>query len=301
VHTQLNAEKIACVSPINLEPAPKAVVSLLKEIQALLAPHGVEAVTVETAFSEILLEIGSDSMSDRMEEFRAYMLGTVAWKLFARGNTPWICPQTRSGNEVPVDLLVNAYSLWQNAVHLAGSHGVDAAAAAEAFVRAAHITADRIAGEKRHRRIGEVRNAPKYLISAFRHLIPLIAKKQGPKQIEDWDLIERPANEDVSDRGACMEAMESGVLCWELLNTLSPYRRTITIARLIHGSSWKEIADSFNTSEKAARKAHSLGIRNAFGLCLRELQKMGCHRVIEVEKFLMMKSKKRRFRRKRER
>jgi hypothetical protein len=220
------------ISDINLKDAN----CLINEIQALLMPHGVEKKIVATAIGEIYLEIDSEINGDT-EDLRTYMMGTVVWKIFGRESTPWICPRTKSGNEVPIDLLVNAYSLWGKALHLAEKQGVDDAAAAEAFVRAAHCTADRISNEKRYSGIGKIRDAPQYLISAFRHSIPRIAEKQGPKQIEEGDLSEWPAKGDISDEGISMEIVESGVLCRELLNAISPYARSIAIARLLHGYS----------------------------------------------------------------
>ena len=100
-----------------------------------------------------------------------------------------------------------------------------------------------------------------------------------------------------SDQGAFMEALESGVLCRELLNAMPPRARSVAISRYILGYSWKETAESLGTSINAAQKALSSGIRNAFGVCMRELQKMGYHRVAEVESHLK-KNKKKRFRRK---
>jgi hypothetical protein len=292
VQTQLKAEKFERENCIHLKPAPNAVGSFIKEIQAILSPYGVGSKAVAAAFNEIRSEIGITPFRDDMEDFRTYMLGTVVWKIFGRGNTPWICPETRSGNEVPVDLLVNAYSLWKHAVDLSELQGVDAAAAAEAYVRAVHITADRIASAKRHNEIGEIRDAPKYLFSTFRHQIPRIAGKQGPKQI-DTQVVSGPRDRgDVSDQGAFMEAMERGVLCGELLKKIAPYGRTLMVARHLLGSSWKELAKCFDTSEKATRQALSIGIRNAFGLSMRELQKMGHHGIAEVEKYLVMKNKK---------
>jgi hypothetical protein len=286
VQTQPEAEEYKEGSQIESKYGAGNADILIKEIQVLLTPHGVEEKTVAAAFNEIYGEIDNNRIIDSAEEFRIYALGTVLWKIFARRNTPWICPRTGSGNAVPIDLLVNAYSLWGKALHLAEKQGVDGAAAAEAFVLAAHKTADRISNKTCHAEIGKVRDAPQYLISAFRHLIPRIAERLGSKQIEDCDLSEWLAKGDISDQGISMEIMESGVLCWELLNAIPPYGRSIAIARLLHGFSWNEIADCFGTSVKAAKKALSSGIRNAFGLCLRRLQKMGYHKVVEVEKLL---------------
>jgi hypothetical protein len=270
VHTQLKAEKHSRGSYIESEPRPEAIAMLIEEIQALLAPHGVETEAVATAFKEILLELGGDRIRDSMEELRAYMLGTIVWKIFAPGSTLWICPQTKSGNAVSVDLLVTAYSLWKSAVHLAERHGVDSAAAADALVYAAHATADRLVAEERHKRIGEVRDARNYMFSAFMYLIPRIAAQQGPDLLDFLDFEKCLARWEFSDRGAFMEALESKVLCRELLNAIQPKAKSVVIARYLLGYSWEEIADCLNTSINAAQKTLSSGIRNAFGVCMRE-------------------------------
>jgi hypothetical protein len=300
MQTQFKTEQHLRGSLIDSELKAKKAEKLIKEIQSLLAPHGVRAEAVATAFSEILFETSVDRMRESMEEFRVYMLGTVVWKIFGEGSSPWIYPQTMSGNEVPVDLLVAAYLAWKNAMSMAERQGVDSAAAAEAFVNAAHATADRIVSEELHKKIGDVRNAPNYMFRSFMHLIPRIAAKQGTNQIDNLDLSEWLASGDSSDEGAFMEAMENGVFCWELLNAIPPYTKIIAVARHHLGYSWEEIADCLNTSTNAAQKALSAGIRNALGVCMRKLQKMRYDGVLEVEKFLLMKKKRRIRRRPRE-
>jgi DNA-directed RNA polymerase specialized sigma24 family protein len=271
---------------------------LLEEIQSLLAPHGVKAETVLTVFNETLFEIGSNEIRNGMEELRSYMLGTIVWKIFAPGSALWIHSQTKSGNEVPLDLLVAAYSVWRNALQLAAKQGVDAAAAAEALVQVTHATADRIVGEGRDKGIEAVRDARNYMFAAFMHLIPRIAAKQGLKQTSYVDMGEWLAKWEFSDQGAFLEALESGILCRELLNAMPPRAKSVAVVRYILGYSWEETADSLNTSINAAQKALSAGIRSAFGVCMRELQKMGFEKIAETEAHLMKKKKKARFRRK---
>jgi len=152
MQSQLKTEQSSRGSLIESELNARKAGKLIKEIQELLKPHGVNAEAVANAFGEILFETSIDRMRESMEEFRAYMLGTVIWKIFGEGSSPWIYPQTRSGNEVPVDLLVAAHLAWKNAMSLAARQGVDSAAAAEAFVNAAHATADRIVREELHKK-----------------------------------------------------------------------------------------------------------------------------------------------------
>jgi len=298
MQTQLKTEQHSRGSLIESGLNARKAEKLIKEIQSLLEPHGVKAEAVANAFGEILFETSIDRMRESMEEFRAYMLGTVVWKIFGEGSSPWIYPQTRSGNEVPVDLLVAAHLAWKNAMSMAARQGVDSAAAAEAFVNAAHATADRIVREELQKKIGDVRSAPNYMFRSFMHLIPRIAKKQGSSQIAGIDLNELLSSGDFSDEGACMEAMESGVFCWELVNAMPRYVKIIMVARHHLGYSWEELADCLGASTNAVEKALSAGIRNSLGLCARKLQKMRYDGVTAVEKYLLNKNKKRRVRRK---
>jgi DNA-directed RNA polymerase specialized sigma24 family protein len=173
---------------------------------------------------------------------------------------------------------------------------VDAAAAAEAFVQVTHATADRIIGGGRKEGIGAVRNARNYIFAAFMHLISRIAAKQGLTHTDYVDTDAWLAKWRFSDQGNFMQALESGVLCRELLNAMPPRARSVAIARYILGYSWEETAESLGTSINAAQKALSSGIRNAFGVCMRELKKMGRYRITEVENHLM--NKKTRYRQK---
>jgi hypothetical protein len=119
VQTRSKGRKFSRNSKIESEHGSEDVDILLKEIQALLAPHGVEEKTVLTAFNQILLEIKYDKSKNNIEEFRSLMLGMIVWKIFAAGSTLWIDSITKAGHEVPLDLLVDAYSVWRNALNLA--------------------------------------------------------------------------------------------------------------------------------------------------------------------------------------
>jgi DNA-directed RNA polymerase specialized sigma24 family protein len=298
VQNRLKGQKCSGEDKIESELGSEIVCSLIKEFQALLAQHGVGGETVLTAFNEALLEISSTKIRNSIEELRSFMLGMVVWKIFARESSLWINPKTKAGHDVPLDLMVAAYSVWRNALNLAAKQGVDAAAAAEAFVQVTHATADRIVGGGRDKSSGEVRNARNYMFAAFMHLISRTTAKQGQKHTDYVDTDQWLAQWEFSDRGAFTEALESGVLCRELLNAMPPKARSVAIARYILGYSWEETAKSLGTSINAAQKALSSGIRNAFGVCMRELQKMGYHRMAEIESHLMKHNKKSRLRRK---
>ena len=294
METRLKGWKSAGNSNIESELGPETVRQLIEGIQRLLAPHGVKAEAVSNAFNETLLDIDDNNIRSNIEELRSFMLGTIVWKIFAPGSAPWINSQTKSGNAVPLDLMMAAYSIWRHAVHLAAEQGVDDAAAAEALVQVTHATADRIIGAGRNKKIGEVRDVRNYMFTAFMHLIPRIAAKQGSSRTDHVRL----GMWEISDEGTFLEALESGVLCRELLNAMPPRGKSVAIARYILSYSWEETAESLDTSINAAQKALSSGIRNAFGLCMREARKMGYHRIAEFEEHLRKKNKKTRLRRK---
>ena len=76
------------------------------------------------------------------EEIRSRLIGLILWKLFGREAAFWINAQTKAGNQVPLDLLVAAYSVRKNASILASKtqHGFNGG------------SQDTNSGDTRHRR-----------------------------------------------------------------------------------------------------------------------------------------------------
>ena len=111
--------------------------------------------------------------------------------------------------------------------------------------------------------------------------------KQGAGQINYIDMDKWIANRDLSDRGAFQGALESKILCRELMKFMQPMQESVTNCRLILGYSWTETAAVLDTTISAAQKALSSGIRRAFGTCMRELRKVGRQKPAEIESHLM--------------
>jgi hypothetical protein len=117
----------------------------MKEIQPLVAPRGIDSEALAAVFRKSLLEFDSRRIANDSDEFRSDLIGLILWKLFVRGGPLWINPRTQTGNTVPLDLLVAAYSAWKSASNLAAKNGMDAIAAADALIQVTHATADLIA------------------------------------------------------------------------------------------------------------------------------------------------------------
>jgi DNA-directed RNA polymerase specialized sigma24 family protein len=264
--------------------------SLLKELQPLLAPHGVGPESLSNAIKEALRETGEKYRSSP-EQQRTLLIGLILWKVFARDSALWINSETEAGNGVSLDLLVTAYSMWRNAVNLASKHALDAVSAAEVLAQATHTTADQLAKTGPNSDSGEIRDIRKYLFASYMYAIFNIAGKQGTTQTDYVDMSDWISNRELSDRGAFLEAVESGILCKELLEAMPPKGRSVAIARYILGYSWPETAGALDSSVNAAQKALSAGIRKALGMCMRELRKVSCQKVAEIENHLMKNKK----------
>ena len=226
---------------------------LIEEIQPLLAPRGVGPEALTKALNEALLEISNKPMDGSPDDRRELLLGLILWKIFAKGSPLWISLKTAAGNSVPPDLLVAAYAMWRNASYVAARQEVDNAAAAEALVKATHATADRIANG-RNSESEEIRDIRKYLFAAYRNAIVTLAGKQGLNRTDYVDMGDWIANRELSDRGAFVEAVESEILCRELLESMPPRGRSVAVARYILGYSWPETAGALDTSVNAAQR-----------------------------------------------
>jgi hypothetical protein len=278
---------------------PEALCGLLEEIQPLVVPRGVAAEALSIAFKESLLEIGEKNIGNSAEEIRSNLIGLILCKLFARRAALWISAQTKAGNQVPLGILVAAYSAWKNASNLAARHGMDAIAAADALVQVTHDTADLIAKNKEESESEGIRDVYHYLYTGYKYSIRRIAAKQtlnAKNSVEIGEWIEKYKQE-FSDNGAFWKVIDNGILCRELLNTMQPKGRSVANARYLIGYSWPEIANSVGTSINAAQKALSFGIRTAFEIYGQELPGMGFRKIANI-KNPQFKKKKTRVRRK---
>ncbi len=247
---------------------------LIEEIRPLAAEHGVGSEALAGALREAVFEVDQNKkeVECSAEERNSYLLGLILWKVFARGSELWITPKTAAGNDVPVDLLVMAYTMWRRAVSFAASCGVGSSDAAEALAQTTHATADQLARDDRSGESNRIRSVHNYLFAAFMYAIFRVAGKQGSKPVQHVQL---SGLNDRSDEGAFHRALESSILCRELLKAMPPKGRRAAIARYFMGFGWPETAETLKTSVNAAQKAQSVGLRRAFETCMRELRNMG--------------------------
>jgi DNA-directed RNA polymerase specialized sigma24 family protein len=249
--------------------------------------------TLAGAFKDALLEVDEKKKGgeETAEGLRSSFLGLILWKIFAKGDTLWIDSETEAGNAVTLELLVVAYTMWENAVNLASKYGVDTAAAAEALAQATHAAADQLARNRQDPDGKEIRDIRKYVFASYMYSVFNIAGKQGSDQTEYVDMGDWKADRKLSDQGAFLEALESGILCREFLDAMPPKGRSVAIARYILGYSWPETAGALGTPINTAQKALSAGVRKAFGVCMREIRRVGYRKAANIEAYLAKNKK----------
>ncbi len=266
-------------------------VGLINKIQSLLAPYGVGSDVSAKALNEALLEVRDRSIDNSPEDQQLFLLELTLWKIFAKGSAFWVNSQTESGNPVPEELLVAAFSIWKNAANLATRQGIDSAVSAEAMAQATYATADQLARNRQNPESKEIKNIRQYLFTVYMHSISGISLKQGSKQINFAKLEEWIEKRELSDRGAFQEVVENGLFCHELLQAMTPRGRSVAVTRYILGYSWPETAGALGTSINAAQKALSIGVRKALGTCMQELRRVGGKKVVEIESHLLKNKK----------
>jgi hypothetical protein len=277
----------------------EAASGLLEEIQPLVAQHGIQEGALSNAFEETLLEIGEKNIGNSAEEIRSHLIGFILWKLFARGAALWISAQTKTGNRVPLNVLVTAYALWKNALRVASRHGKDALTAADALVKVTHHTADLISRNAVDPESESIHDVYHYLYTGYTYMIRRIAAGRAPNEnnsVEIGKWIEKYRGE-LSDQGAFRRVIHNEILCRELMNAMQPKGRSVAYARYVLGCSWPETADILGTSINAAQKALSFGIRTVLEIYGKELAGTGSREIANI-KAPQFKKKKMRFRRK---
>ncbi len=252
---------------------PEAICSLMKEIQPLVALRGIDSDALAVVFRKSLLEFDSKGITNPSDEFRSDFMGLILWRLFARGGPLWINPRTQTGNSVPLDLLVAAYSAWKSASNLAAKNGMDAIAAADTLIQVTHATADLIARNAGDPQAEVIHDVYQYLYTAYAYSVRRTATRQRSTEAISVDMGEWITRREFSDRGTFLDALEKGILCGELLDAMQPRGRSVAIARYALDCSWPETADSLGTSINAAQKALSSGFTKAFGICRQKLPK----------------------------
>lgn len=262
-------------------------ISLLEEIKPLLISHGIKSNILSDAFEDALVELGKKEILGSPDEIRIQLQEHIIWKIFGGGASLWIESRTINGNVVPLEILANAYALWKDALTYAGNHGADTLDAADAIIQATHATADQTARRELDSGKNDIRDLRKYIFAIYMSFLLKIIAKQGVGQLNYIDMDKWIANRDLSDRGAFQGALESKILCRELMKFMQPKQESVVNCRLILGYSWTETATVLDTTISAAQKALSSGIRRAFGTCMRELRKVGRQKPAEIENHLM--------------
>jgi DNA-directed RNA polymerase specialized sigma24 family protein len=243
--------------------------SLIEEIRPVLARYGVGTETVARAFEEARVEVGASGKDRKVsrQELRSTLFGLVLWKIFGRRSAPWISSKTEAGHEIPHDVLVAAYSMWEGLVDLAARHGVDTAAAAEALTAATHATADKLACSGEGTEGDEIRDVRNYLLTSYVHRISYIAGKQGSTRTDYVDMESWVLNRKLSDKRAFLHGLENEIYCREFLDAMPAKAKSVAIARYVLGYTWPETAEALDSSVNAAQKALSSGVRIAIATC----------------------------------
>jgi len=251
--------------------------ALLEEIRPLIQVYGVNAAALDKSFDESLWQVGAGTMTgESEEESRSCLLGVVLYKLFVTNSPLWIRSRTANGNEVSVELLIAAYAIWHEGESFAARCNVDAATAAEALADTTYAVADGVAKNGwKDGRGKEIKHVGNYLFRAYGNRIIRIAGKAGLFRTEHMDATDWLAELQRSDKGLVLNAVESGIFCRELIDSMPPRGRSVAVLRYIHGYTWLETAEALGITISTAQKALSVGFKKVLGICSRELLKEG--------------------------
>ena len=94
--------------------------------------------------------------------------------------------------------------------------------AAEAIIQATHATADQASKHELDPGNNDIRDVRKYIFAIYMSFLSKSIAKQGGGQINYIDMDKWIANRDLSDRGAFQGALESKILCRELMKFMQP-------------------------------------------------------------------------------
>ncbi len=254
---------------------------LIEELKPLLAEHGVEADALSDACREASLEMAKNNVEHSSETFHPYFMELVLWNLFARGSSLWINSRTNNGNVVPLEIMAMAYVLWKDGLSLAEHYNVDSAAAAEIMAMVTHKAANRMSSYDEDPESEPVRDVRKYIFSAFRYAIYVMAKKQAspPRDLNEMNSL-------CKDWESGLSGIEKQIFCEELLKAMPQKDQRIFMARYISEYSWKETAKSLGLTVGAAQRSLSDAMIKAFGIRMQELRRIGYQQVTEIESYL---------------
>ncbi len=259
---------------------------LIEELKPLLVEQSVESAALSDAYKEALQEMGRNDIANSSEAFRPYFLELVLWNLFARGSSLWINSRTPAGNMVPLEIMIMAYVLWKDGLSLAEHYGVDSAAAAEIMALVTHKAADRVGNYDEDPESEPVRDIRKYVFTAFRYAIYMVAKKQSspPKDFLEMNSLGK-------NWESGLTGIEKQIFCEELLKAMPPKAQKIFISYYISQYSWKETAKGLSLTVGAAQKILSDAMIKTFGIRMQELRRIGFQQVTEIENYLKKKQR----------
>jgi RNA polymerase sigma factor (sigma-70 family) len=259
---------------------------LIEELKPLLIEHGVKSTALSDACKEALLEMGRNDIGNSSEALQPYFLELVLWNLFARGSSLWINSRTKAENMVPLEIMTMAYVLWKDGLSLAEHYCVDSAAAAEIMALVAHKAADRIGNSEGDPESEPVRDIRKYIFTAFRYAIYMVAKKQSSPPRDFLEMNSMSKNWESGLTG-----IEKQIFCEELLKAMPQKDQRVFVARYISEYTWKETAKKLGLTVGAAQRSLSDAMIKTFGIRIQELRRIGYQQVTEIESYLKKKQR----------
>jgi hypothetical protein len=259
---------------------------LMEELKPLLIDHGVDFAALSDASKEAQLEMDRNDIGSSSEQIRSYFVELVLWNLFARGSSLWINSRTKAGNMVPLEIMTMAYVLWKDGVYLAEHYGVDSAVAAEIMALVTHKAADRVINYDDDPESEPVRDIKKYVFTAFRYAIYMVAKKQS---LPAKDFLEMNSLSTNWESG--LSGIEKQIFCEELVKAMPPKAQRIFMSYHVSQYSWKETAKGLALTVGAAQRILSDAMIKTFGIRMQELRRIGFQQVTEIENYLKKKQR----------
>jgi hypothetical protein len=249
---------------------------LFEKMLPLLKAHNKGEDELYTAIKQANEAMRLGFWGTSLQEMQSVLLQITLANLFARREPLWIHTRTESGNNVPAEILIEAYSLWGKARKIAREWGVDSAAAADAMAKATHSVVDQRANNKENQET--IRDVRKYIFASFRHETYVVALKQGIHKTIHIDSLYAARTRCFSDQGKHAHIMDCSILYQEFLNSLDRDTKIIAHARLSLEYGWDETSEQAKMSAKTAHNRLNKAIREGLGLCMRELQFKGCNK-----------------------
>jgi hypothetical protein len=249
---------------------------LANEIQPLLKAHDKRRDELCNAIKEAYEAMRQDCFEGSPHERHSVLLQIALAYLFARKDPLWIHTRTESGNEVTIDVLIEAYFIWGKAWKIAREWGVDSAAAADAMAKATHSVIDQRANNKDNQ--GRIRDVRKYIFAAFRRETYELALKQGMYKTVRIGSLHPARTPCFSDQGKHARIMDYSILYQEFLNSLDPDLKMIVHTRLSLQCGWDETSERVKMPVNAAHKKLSRALQKGLGRCLREMQFRGSNK-----------------------